>query len=176
MATDLEQKENLPELTDRIVATYEEIGTIHHLGHCPLPSTEAIIQIAQSIKEIIFPGYRRRQNLHLGNVVYHIGNLIDSLHDQMTQQIARALRHDYSQRVNSECSESSEIDFEKVGQEKTIQFLGKRFQTFVANSPKMLQAAYDGDPAAHGLDEIIFCYPGFRSNYRFIESPTPCIK
>ncbi len=162
MATDLERKENLPELTDLIVATYEEIGTIHHLGHCPLPSTEAIVQIAQSIKEVIFPGYRKRQNLHLGNVVYHIGNLVDSLHDQMTQQIARALRHDYSQKQNNECAESEEIDFEKIGQEKTIKFL-ESIPEIRRMLAKDVQAAYEGDPAAHGLDEIIFCYPGLEA-------------
>ena len=66
MATDLRLKEQLPDLTDRIVATYHEIGNINQLGHCPLPNREEIIQIAEDLKEIIFPGYRKRQNLHLG--------------------------------------------------------------------------------------------------------------
>ena len=162
MATDFERKENLPELTDRIVATYEEIGTIHHLGHCPLPSTEAVMEIIQNIKEVIFPGYRRRQNLHMGNVVFHVGDLIDSLHDQLTQQIARSLRHAHSQEIGQECAEGIEIDFEKLGQEKAIQFLES-----IPDIRKMLasdvQAAYDGDPAASGLDEIIFSYPGLEA-------------
>jgi len=142
MATDLERKENLPELTDQIIATYEEIGTIHHLGHCPLPSTEAVIQIAQCIKEVIFPGYRCRQNLHLGNIVYHIGNLIDSLHDQLTQQIARALRHEYSQEQNSECADGSDIDFENLGQKKAIQFL-EDIPEIRRKLAKDVQAAYE---------------------------------
>ncbi|MGD9856716.1 MAG: serine acetyltransferase, partial [Planctomycetaceae bacterium] len=40
MATDFRRKEQLTDLTDRIVDSYLEIGTINHLGHCPLPSTE----------------------------------------------------------------------------------------------------------------------------------------
>ena len=60
MATDFRRKEQLPDLTDRIVASYHDIGSINHLGHCPLPSTEAVIEIAQDLKEVIFPGYRRR--------------------------------------------------------------------------------------------------------------------
>ncbi|VAX39165.1 Serine acetyltransferase [hydrothermal vent metagenome] len=162
MATDLQRKENLPELTDQIIATYEEIGTIHHLGHCPLPSTEAVIQIAQCFKEVIFPGYRCRQNLHLGNIVYHIGNLVDSLHDQLTEQIARALRHDYSRKENSGCGDGSNIDFEKQGQEKAIQIL-ESVPNIRRKLAKDVQAAYEGDPAAHGLDEIIFCYPGLEA-------------
>jgi len=108
MATDLTKKESLPELTERIVASYREIGTMNHLGHCPLPSTEAVIDIAQDLKEIVYPGFRRRQNLHMGNVTFHVGDIIDSLHDKLTQQIARALRH--YQEV--ECNDAVVADFE----------------------------------------------------------------
>ena len=51
MATDLSRKEELPELTDRIIASYYDINRINHLGHCPLPSTEAVIAIAEDLKE-----------------------------------------------------------------------------------------------------------------------------
>ncbi|OYW18873.1 MAG: hypothetical protein B7Z52_04400, partial [Burkholderiales bacterium 12-64-5] len=40
MATDIRLKERLPELTDRIVDSYQECCGIHHLGHCPLPSMD----------------------------------------------------------------------------------------------------------------------------------------
>ena len=162
MATDVSRKEQLPEMTDRIVASYEEIGTINHLGHCPLPSTEAIVEIAQDLKEVMYPGYRRRQNLHLGNVTYHIGDLIDSLHDKLTQQFARALRHEWGQQQGVECEQMQEIDFEALGQDKAIQFLGTlpQIRQMLALD---VQAAYDGDPASKGLDEIIFCYPGLEA-------------
>lgn len=93
MATDVRIKETLPELTDRIVETYTELDTITHLGHCPLPSYETIVEILESLKDITFPGYRRRDGLHLGNITYHVGDLIDRLHDQLTEQIA-GMRHE----------------------------------------------------------------------------------
>ena len=161
MATDIRLKERLPELTDRIVDTYQEIETINHLGHCPLPSVEVVVEIAEDLKEIIYPGYRRRQNLHLGNVTYHIGDLIDSLHDRLTQQLARAMRHDYRRKNDLTC-EDVQPDFEALAQEKAIQFLSTipAIRRLLATD---VQAAYDGDPAAGGLDEIIFCYPGLEA-------------
>lgn len=45
MAADFRRKEQLAELTDRIVDSYRDIGTINHLGHCPLPSTSAVVEI-----------------------------------------------------------------------------------------------------------------------------------
>lgn len=162
MATDLRRKEELPELTARVIETYRTNGKINHLGHCPLPNLATVIEIVEDLKEVMFPGYRRRQNLHIGNVAYHVGDLIDSLHDALTQQIARALRHEHDLRHDVTCGAGSDIDFEALGQAKTIQFLETipRVRELLASD---VQAAYDGDPAATSLDEIIFCYPGLEA-------------
>jgi serine O-acetyltransferase len=159
VASDLRRKEELPELTKRIVDTYRSVGSINHLGHCPLPNYEAVAEILEDLKEIIYPGYRRREGLHLGNVTYHVGDLIDGLHDKLTTQIGRALRHDARA---SGADIDIDCDFEAMGQVKAIEFLER-----IPHLRQMLaldvQAAYDGDPAVSNLDEIIFCYPGLEA-------------
>jgi serine O-acetyltransferase len=162
MATDLSRKDELPELTSRIIETYKTFGKINHLGHCPLPNLATVVEIVEDLKEVIFPGYRRRQNLHFGNVAYHVGDLVDSLHDSLTQQFARALRHEHDLRNSVNCGAGSEVDFEALGQAKTLQFLARipYVRELLASD---VQAAYDGDPAATSLDEIIFCYPGLEA-------------
>jgi serine O-acetyltransferase len=162
MATDFRLKEQLPEMIDRIVASYHDIGTINHLENCPLPSTEVVIEIAQDLKDVIFPGYRRRQNLHGGNVNYHIGDLIDGLHDKLMQQIARSLRHEDDLKGDLACNKQNLADFEAQGQEIAIKFLEELpgIRRLLASD---VQAALEGDPAAKSLDEIIFCYPGLEA-------------
>ena len=91
MATDINSTDTLSVITQRIVETYEECGAIHHLGHSPLPSYREIVDILADLREILYPGYGRRQNLHLGNVAYHVGDLIDGLNNRLTQQIARGV-------------------------------------------------------------------------------------
>ena len=152
MATDLRLKESLPALTERIVETYEECGMMNHLGHSPLPSYREIVDILADFREILYPGYGRRQNLHMGNVVYHVGDLIDGLHDRLTQQIARALRHDCNAR-------DLETDFEAEAQLAAIRLLDSipALRRTLADD---VQAAFDGDPAAKNYNEILFCYPG----------------
>jgi len=158
MATDLRLKEQLPELTRRIVQTYSDVSSTSHLGHCPLPNYEMIIGACEDLKEILYPGFRRREGLHMGNVMYHVGDLIDGLHDKLTTQIGRALRHDAG--ATKMCSEAK--DFEALGQAKAVQFLEQ-----IPELRKILaldaQAAYDGDPAVRGVDEVIFCYPGLEA-------------
>jgi serine O-acetyltransferase len=161
MATDFRRKEQLTELTDRIVDSYQDIGSINHLGHCPLPSVQAVVEIIDDLKEILYPGYRRRQNLHMGNVTYFVGDLVDSLHDKLTEQIARALRYE-DDRLHGSACRKRETDFERQAQEIAINFL-ETVPDLRYRLAKDVQAAYDGDPAACGLDEIIFCYPGLEA-------------
>src|SRR5580704_15070973 len=119
MATDARLKEQLPDLTERIVDTFTEVGTINHLGHCPLPNYDVIIQVIEDLQEILYPGYRRQEGLHQGNVGYYVGTLVDRLHDCLTTQIGRALRHE----ARAPCRGEMDVDYEALGQAKTIQFL-----------------------------------------------------
>ncbi len=158
MASDFRLKEQLPELTRRIVQTYTDVPTINHLGHCPLPNYEVVVSAIEDLKEVIYPGYRRREGLHLGNVTYHVGDLIDGLHDKFTTQIGRALRHDAGASRDCLC----DTDFEALGQAKAIQFL-EQLPDLRAVLAMDVQAAYEGDPATKTTDEVIFCYPGLEA-------------
>ena len=160
MATDVRLKEKLPELTDRIVATYSEIGSTSHLGYCPLPNYEAVIAATEALREVLYPGYRRRDGLHMGNVTYHVGELIDTLHDKLTAQIARALCHEAGKRAPVDAKRRE--DFEGLGQAKAVAFLEKlpELRRVLVTD---IEAAYAGDPACKSLDEVIICYPGLEA-------------
>mgnify|MGYP001441397662 CR=1 FL=1 len=162
MTSEQPQKGSLPKLTERIVATYSDIGTINHLGHSPLPNTDVVVQVTRDLMEVIYPGYQRRQRLHMGNVPYHVGELIDGLHDKLTQQIAAALQHEHVLNESQQQSAPSESHFERAGQKLAVTLLDSlpALRTLLARDA---QAAYDGDPAASGLDEIILCYPGLHA-------------
>ncbi|TWU63372.1 Serine acetyltransferase [Crateriforma conspicua] len=161
MASDFRLKEQLPRLTEQIVSTYTPDDVINHLGHCPLPNYTAITDILLDLKDILYPGYRRKTGLHSGNIHYHVGGLIDQLHDTLTAQIARALRHEDRVKHNhGDCE--SDVDFEAKGQAMAIELLKSipRLRAVLATD---VQAAFDGDPACQTTDEIVFCYPGFEA-------------
>jgi serine O-acetyltransferase len=155
MATDIRLKESLPEITEALVASYTEGKYTNHLGHQPLPSRDAVPDILTDLMDLLYPGFVRRQNLHLGNVGYHVGDLVDGLHDKLTQQITRALRHEYGPL-------QPDTDFEAAAQGKAIEFL-RRLAELRAVLEQDVEAAYVGDPAAHSHYEIVFCYPGLEA-------------
>jgi serine O-acetyltransferase len=93
--------------------------------------------------------------LHIGNVEYHVGDLVDGLHDKLTQQIARAIRHECDQ-------DGPYVDCEALAQQKAIELL-KRLPELRVVLEQDVEAAYVGDPAAKNHYEIVFCYPGLEA-------------
>ena len=156
MATDIRLKEELPAITDQLVETYTECSRLNHLGHEPLPSRDAVADILADLLEVLYPGYGRRQNLHIGNVGYYVGSLIDGLHDKLTaadrpRPAARTVRRDAR---TSTC--------EAMAQPKAVELL-RRLPDVRKTLEQDVEAAYDGDPAAKSHHEIIFCYPGLEA-------------
>ena len=156
MATDLLLKETeLLTVTERLLDTYTSCSRLNHLGHQPLPSREGIAAIVEDLAELLYPGYGRKQNLHAGNIHYHVGTLVDSLHDALTEQISRALRHEL-------CDDSPHTDFSKLGQTKAVELL-RRLPGVRVTLEQDVEAAFRGDPAARSHHEIVFSYPGLEA-------------
>lgn len=160
MAVDITLKESLPSITAEIVKTYSELKGIQHLDLCPLPNTEVVIEIIADLKEILFPGFRRRTRLNQTNVMYHVGELVDKLHDRISTQIERAICHHAEE--SDTCSPEKKFQYELSGQQKASRFLEQ-----IPEIRRMLamdvEAAFAGDPASKSFDEIVFCYPGFEA-------------
>jgi len=158
----------LSHVTDQVVQTYSQIGTINHLDQPPLPNSDAVTAITLDLIEIIYPGYQRRQTLHSSDAAEHVSGLLDRIHVQLTQQIARAIQHeqgltdlDDPARDSADSSETDEMFLDQA-RDKAV--------TTLASLPELrdllatdVQAAFDGDPAARGLDEVILCYPGLQA-------------
>ena len=163
----------LPLLTAKLVETYAVGGTASYLGQHPLPSRDAIRGLLDDLFELMYPGYGKRQNLHLGNITYHVGDLLDSLTERIARQMARALRHD------PQCPAASE-DVDHIARQKAQQFLD-RLPAIRTALKHDVQAAHDGDPAATGTAEIIFCYPGlyavtvYRLAHEMLQMQVPLI-
>src|SRR5207237_9093823 len=105
----------------------------------PLPNGDAVAHIVADLFEVLYPGYGKRQNLHMGNIGYYAGSLIDALHDRLTNQIARALRHELSE-------EAPHLDCEKMAQPKAVELL-RRLPDVRKTLELDVDAAVRGDPA-----------------------------
>ena len=132
---------------------------MQHVGSYELPSEPAVEQIIEMSRALLFPGYAgpdvaRLAVTQLRELVrFRIAELRIALH----RQVYRAILHK-QQVVLGGC----ELDCEDcTSRADTVT------DRFLAHLPELrsqvrldVRAAYEGDPAATGIDEVMFCYPG----------------
>jgi|HubBroStandDraft_6_1064221.scaffolds.fasta_scaffold128584_1 serine O-acetyltransferase len=155
-------KDALSNLTGRIVESYHDLDTIEHLDQTSLPNFQVVTAIVTDLKDIIFPGYHRFRNLHWTNARDHVGELLKGLYERLREQIACALRYEGSGRGIAAAAGWNGDDADQRAREKALAFLQylPELRVIIATD---VEAAFEGDPAAHGHDEIIFCYPGLEA-------------
>lgn len=159
------KEENLPEITWRLVETCSVLKNIQHLGACPMPNHSVIVEILEDLLELLYPGFGRRNNLHLGSINYFMGEILDRLYDKLAIQITLALCHTSGcspEDCPGSCDLAVRSEVEKTGQEKALSFLS-RLPELRKILETDVQAAYAGDPACKSFAEAIFCYPGLRA-------------
>ncbi|MGD2174715.1 MAG: hypothetical protein PVJ27_04870 [Candidatus Brocadiaceae bacterium] len=150
-------KARLPEAVDAMLGELDRRDTVQHVCAYPLPSEETVIRILNLLAETLFPGYFGKKGLDRSSLPFHIGELLNTVHDLLATEIGRCLLHERHEqgRVNrTEC--------ESEGERQAFLFLEK-LPGLLDVLDGDVRAAYQGDPAATGYDEIIFCYPGFRA-------------
>jgi serine O-acetyltransferase len=151
IASDYRSK--LPEIVEAIVESCQQPDSVDHIDSAVIPSFESVVEILKDLLDLLFPGYFGNQELDRRNLAYHIGSEVNSLFEKLAVQISRSIQHE-CRRLDSLCVKCVE-----KGQEQALEFLRK-----IPKLRKMLagdvRAAYEGDPAAKSIDEIVFAYPG----------------
>jgi serine O-acetyltransferase len=146
---------DLPDLVNALVDSYAQDARGHHINRRYLPSRDEIIEIVQALLQLMYPGYFGRQGLTDQNVSYHVGNLLAMVRDKITCQVGMCLC--YQKELSGEQSEPGDVS-------KQARVITKQFLLQLPEIRKQLiadvQAAFDGDPAAVNLDEVILAYPG----------------
>lgn len=172
------QTGSLPELAGKLCQSYVDVPSTHHLGHCPLPNRQVIYEAIADLFEILYPGFQRRDRLSLDNVLYLVGDTFERLYEALSVQFSRAFCHGLRQETR--CTPERMDSFLEMGREKVLAFFA-----FLPEIRRQLaldvEAAYAGDPACKGPEEVLFCYPGliaitvYRMAHTLLELNVPLI-
>jgi len=148
-------------ITDELLASYAADARAHSLSRRYLPSREAIVEILEILLDLMYPGYFGRRDLSRENLGAHIAALVDGLSPKLEREIEQCLCYG-REREDEAVPEADPMrpgECAPHARRLTEEFLGA-----LAGIRRMLvadvQAAFDGDPAATNLDEVILAYPG----------------
>jgi len=154
MKSELKIRQNiLAEVVDCLCDSEHGMLSWKGKGGRLLPSRDQVIEAAEALRSVLFPGYFGISELTEQNMRFHVGAALDRILLVLLEQIKRGL-----------CFECDHHGFEcpaclEKAQRITTQFVQRlpRIQHTLATD---VHAAYYGDPAAKSTDEAIFCYPG----------------
>lgn len=117
-----------------------------------LPNRRSVNGIIKDLRRIIFPGYFEAEGNRGGRSEYFSGYLLTDIFERLQVEIQAAL-----------CCENKN-DMWEGACEKQAEEICLTFFKELPHVQMMLmtdvQAGFDGDPAAHSQQDIIFSYPG----------------
>ena len=142
-------EEQMETLVDRLLLDYDHGRDIDQMELFRNPDRDVVIGVLEKLRRILFPGYFRDRNYRFYNLKYNLSVLIEDVMFQLTRQVSLVF-----QRQGEKPDQA-----EQHAQQVCFAFLNG-IPDIRAMVQTDLQAAYDGDPAATGMDEVIFSYPG----------------
>ncbi|NVB83483.1 MAG: serine acetyltransferase [Kofleriaceae bacterium] len=149
------------EVADQLLEAYLDptAAEMQHIGSYELPSDAQVEHVIDMCRALLFPGYAgpdvaRLEKSQLRDLVQL---RVDELRVALHRQVYRALHHKRQQmlgRNELECADCT----------RKAQDITERFITHLPELRALvridLRAAYESDPAATGIDEILLTYPG----------------
>jgi len=146
-------REDLPTIIEDIVESCHDEQCFEYINAEVTPSRELVIEIIYRLREMLFPGYFSKEKIDPINLRYHMGQAVSTLFELLAEQITNSIRYECLRHDNP-CVHCIQQGQKEAG-------------TFLKSIPKLrrilatdVRAAYEGDPAAKGFDEIIVSYPG----------------
>lgn len=137
---------HLDEIKRALLASYQSDGGINHLDGSNLPSQESVNQLATDCMHLLFPGFFEESGLAEKDVPEHVERLLSRIDKRLTAEIEKCLRFDKTPEPAAAARAHATAVLAQFPE------LRKMIKTDVA-------AAYQGDPAARSVEEIILAYP-----------------
>ncbi len=150
--------EKFDDLVADLLESYHADPHTQRIGKRFLPSRTEIADVIQGLLELVYPGFHGRQDLTEQNLREHTESLLAEVADKLHRQIHNCLCYDREARGEIRAEGGPD-----PCDQKALRIAGE----FLERLPEIrgmlsgdVQAAYDGDPAATGTDEILLSYPG----------------
>ena len=166
--------EYIDDLVEKICRTYADGNGVNHSEGSNLPRESEILAILHDLFEIVFPGFGGREPQSLDNLRYSVGEIVSRCFHELRDVIFRSLRY------NCELLNTPGCDCLRDAEDAAL-FLLSSLPEIRVRMKLDIQAAFDGDPAAKTLDEIVLSYPGIKAitiqriAHRLYEKKVPLI-
>jgi serine O-acetyltransferase len=156
MRTEPKRFRELETAIDGVVASYTGQLEIDNLESAALPNKRAVTDSFEHLKHALFLGFYRTRTLTMDNLRQGIAEQLYAAYCELVEQIERALTYDHWMG-------RSDRKLPAGSGEKVVLALFKDIPELRRLLNADVKAAYDGDPAAKNVEEIVFSYPALEA-------------
>jgi serine O-acetyltransferase len=139
---------------DRVLAGAESRTLLSAVDAPPRPRRREVVEILRLLQEVVHPGFFGETSLYRANLRDHLADVLFRIHVQLSDQVEKALAPHDAAGAPARAPEIVTGLFEAL----------PAIADMVADD---VRAAFDGDPAATGFDEIILAYPGVKAVFTY---------
>jgi serine O-acetyltransferase len=141
-----------------ILGSYLRQGGINYVNGANLPSQQHIIEIIQTLRMILFPGYYDQGAVEETDLPHVTGERVAWAYRHLNQEIDKCLCFECRER--GQCGRITECTARaKQITLDLLRTLGEIRELLLLD----VQAAVEGDPAASSADEVILAYPSIHA-------------
>ncbi len=130
-----------------------------------LPSRDALQQIIRELCGALFPMRLGPQELREETEDYYVGHTLDAALNELLRQVQLELIY-FARQQNAQVQHTS-VQHSPADETVLKAQANQIVRLFAAALPELrrtldvdIQAAFQGDPAARSVDEVLLCYPG----------------
>lgn len=143
----------LPHVVRALRESREVTHRVRHQGRLrELPSREVLTHIMQGLSAALFPTHYGRPDLNDESIDFFVGHTLHDTLVLLNDQVRRALMFNAAGDADQDLVQHAAA---------TVRALAEQLPAIRGVLFSDLQAAWQGDPAATGMSEILLCYPGF---------------
>jgi serine O-acetyltransferase len=147
--------EELEQVIGEVAASYAAGRLIDSLSSAQLPNKRQVIEALSHLKATIYLGYYSTGSLDESKLRFAVAAHLYPASEILTEQIRRAASY--------EGFRSAGIPRDEDWPERVVLDLLHRVPTIRALLSKDVLAAFQGDPAANSVEEVIFGYPSIEA-------------
>jgi serine O-acetyltransferase len=146
---------DLEDVIRDVAASYGAGRLIDSLSSAQLPNKRQVIEALNHLKATMYLGYYSTGSLDESKVHFTVASHLYPACDILTEQTRRA--------ANYEGFRSADVPRDADWPETVVLNLLRKIPTIRAMLSKDVLAAFQGDPAAKSVEEVIFSYPSIEA-------------
>jgi serine O-acetyltransferase len=152
MPVEPERYDELERAIDAVVESYEVGEEIDNLHSAALPNSRAVIEAYNHLRPVLYMGFYSTRSLNKANLRHGLAEHLYAAHELLVAQIERALTYDHWIGRTPKAPPPGSGEDVVLTLFREIPELRRRLN-------EDMLAAFEGDPAAQSVEEVVFSYP-----------------